>query len=820
MKKILFFAFLLLGGMVSAQVINIPDVNFKAKLILLDVNPTASESYAKDANGQYIAVDANGDGEIDQTEALQVFELNVGQSSIGSLVGIEYFTNLKALGCATNHLTSLNLTALTNLESLNCRVNNLTTLNVSGLNNLTFIRFEFNPLTAFASTGLTSLSSIHGRMCDLASLDLSLFPSLSMLEVNDNNLASLNASLAPNLKQLYCQNNQLSGLDLTGLSLTSLDCSNNPLGGFNFSGLTALTYLGVSNTGCTNLNLTGYNSLSVLRCGDNPIPVLNTEDLTGLREIYCSNTLITELDLSHSPDLRWFVAGDNPLLTSINIHNGGLVEHPFECDLDNNPSLLMLCLDEGEEELMLGYFEGNQIIPPYMSTVCEYVPGQIYNSISGKVRLDLDGNGCTDADSAPDYYQVKIFDGTTEKIKFTNQDGEYFVLVGAGTYTVSAPYAGTLFTSLPAIGTTTFTGMNNEAFIQDFCVTPVGEVDDVMVILSTGFSMPGFDTYCHVYVRNNGNTIANGTVTFNYDDSLLDYVTTSPEAPTVLPGALTWGYSNLLPFERRSYTVKLNVNSPTETPPVNIDDILTYNAEITMQGSDVNLGDNTFETESTVVGSFDPNNIICMEGEKEPVEKIGEYLNYVINFENIGNAAASFIVVTQEIDITKFNIGSFEIMDSSHAVDVTRIGNRIIYRFENIDLEAAGQGYIMFRVKTNNSLQEGDKVMNLANIVFDYNYALLTDVAETTFETILGTDKFTTNTLVKVYPNPVKDRLRIDAMAVVNTLYLFDIHGRQLETAYVNGTNVTFDMSGRAPGIYFLKIATDKGIKVEKLIKE
>lgn len=820
MKKILLFALFLIGGMASAQVVSIPDANFKSRLISLSATPTASDSYAKDSDGQFITVDANNDGQIDQAEALQVYELKVNYSSIASLVGIEYFTNLTMLECSGNQLTSLDVTALSNIQVLNCRVNHLTTLNVSGLSNLNSIRFEFNPLTSFAPVGLSSLTYLHGRMCDLVSLNLSLFPALSFLEVNDNNLTSLDVSVIPNLKMLYCHNNQISDLNISGVSLTNLDCSNNPLPGIDVSGLTALTYLGVNNTNATNLNLSGCTALSVLRCSNNPLPSINTEDLTGLLEIHCNNTLITELDLTHSPGLEWFVAGGNPLLRSINIHNGSLIEHPFECYLENNPELLMICLDEGEEELMLQYFEGNQLVPPYMSATCEYVPGQIYNSISGKVRLDLNGNGCTDADSTPDYYQVKIFDGVSEKIKFTNKEGEYFALVGPGTYTVSAPYAGTLFEGMPATASATFTGMNNESFVQDFCVTPVGEVADVSVIISAPLIMPGFDAYYHIYYRNNGNTIANGTVTFAYDTALQDYITAQPVEATSIGGVLTWGYSNLLPLEYGSIWVKLHINAPTDVPAVNIDDVLTYTAEIGMQGNDVNLDNNTSVVENTVIGSFDPNNIICLEGEKESVEKIGEYLNYVINFENTGNAAATFVTVTQEVDADKFDISSFEVLGSSHNVDVTRTGNRIIYKFDNINLDAAGQGYVIFKVKTLQTLEEGDQVMNKADIVFDYNFAIATNEAITVFETIMGVGDVTVDSSVKVYPNPARDILTIASQQQINGVEIYDIHGRLLQTAIVNESTARLDISNRSAGIYFLKITTEKGIKVEKLVKE
>lgn len=622
----------------------------------------------------------------------------------------------------------------------------------------------------------------------------------------------------------YLNVNNAGVVSLSGLedftNLKSLQVRGNNIVSVNLSGFTNLEYFDCMESNIHSLSVSGLNALGSIYCDDNPLSYLDLHDLPAIREVYCSNTLLTELNLSQIPSLEWFRVNDNPLLTKINIHNGSILPHPMECDLSNLPSLLMLCIDEDEDDVMLPYFESNQILPPYMSTTCEYVPGQVYNAISGKIRLDLNGNGCTDADTSPGYYPVKISDGTNEKIKYTNQNGEYIAFVKAGTYTIEAPYNGILFASIPATASVTFASIDNESFVQDFCIAPNGVVDDVTVTLSAGFSMPGFDTYCHVYIRNNGNTVTNGTVTFNYDDNVLDYVLTTPQAPTVAPGTVTWGYSNLKPFESRSYTIKLNVNSPTETPAVNIDDILTFDAVIGVQGNDVNPADNTYEAQSLVVGSLDPNNIICMEGDKEPVENIGKYLNYEINFENTGNAAATFVVVTQEIDDTKFDVNSFEVINSSHAVDVTRTGNLVTFMFDDINLGAAAQGTIVFRVKTLASLEEGDQVMNRANIVFDYNYALVTNEAVTTFETILGINNPVIDQSIKVYPNPSADVVNVQSQNEINIIELYDLQGRLLQINQINTVSAQLDLTGRQSGIYFVKITTDKGSKVEKLIKE
>jgi Leucine-rich repeat (LRR) protein len=102
--KILSFL-MLCSTFIFAQIVNIPDANFKAKL--LQASPT--NKIAKDLTGNYFKIDANGNGEIEVSEAEKVTYLYVIDSSISSLEGILSFKNLQTLYCSENKLTSLNV---------------------------------------------------------------------------------------------------------------------------------------------------------------------------------------------------------------------------------------------------------------------------------------------------------------------------------------------------------------------------------------------------------------------------------------------------------------------------------------------------------------------------------------------------------------------------------------------------------------------------------------------------------------------------------------------------------------------------------------
>ena len=90
-------------------------------------------------------------------------EINIKNLGISDLTGIEYFTNIVALRCNNNSLTSLNLTANTKLRILECTNNNLVNLDLSANNILWAVycsdNFGLNNIILNASSTLLSLIS-------------------------------------------------------------------------------------------------------------------------------------------------------------------------------------------------------------------------------------------------------------------------------------------------------------------------------------------------------------------------------------------------------------------------------------------------------------------------------------------------------------------------------------------------------------------------------------------------------------------------------------------------------------------------------------
>ena len=97
------------GTEIAINETNFPDKDFRE--FLLD----------KEAN-----IDRNQDGKLSTGEIALVQDIDVYDMEIADLTGIEYFTELKYLDCAGNHLTSLDLSQNTKLAELDAENNTYT----------------------------------------------------------------------------------------------------------------------------------------------------------------------------------------------------------------------------------------------------------------------------------------------------------------------------------------------------------------------------------------------------------------------------------------------------------------------------------------------------------------------------------------------------------------------------------------------------------------------------------------------------------------------------------------------------------------------
>ncbi|MBN8642642.1 MAG: T9SS type A sorting domain-containing protein [Flavobacteriales bacterium] len=593
------------------------------------------------------------------------------------------------------------------------------------------------------------------------------------IKIDSNNNSEIEVSEVLNVQRLNVQNSNLSSLEGINYfeNLVKLDCSNNQLISIDISSLLHLDKLNLDFN--SNLQFANFKNGRIVYFMLPPPPAPPGDE--GISFFGCNN-------------------------------------------------LSYICLDDqfiDELESYLNTFSFSNEIN--YNSYCSFTPGGIFYSVQGNTRFDFDANGCGINDLSTSGIKFNVTNGTNSGTVIATTEN-YFIPVSAGTYTVTPVIDNpSVFSISPNSITVTFPTQTSP-FIQDFCITSNSTIsnDLEVTLFPLNTARPGFDAIYKIKYQNKGNQTLSGIVNLDFDDSVLDYVNSNPATSSQILNVLEWSFTNLQPFETRQIELTLNVNSPTETPPVSGGDVLNYFASISNQ-SDVTPENNTSAIKQDVFNSFDPNDKSCLEGSIVSADVIGEYVHYKIRFENTGTFEAENIVVKDLIDEAKFDVTTLTPISGSHSFS-TRIvqNNKVEFVFENINLpfdDANNDGYVIFKIKTKPNLVVGDSFSNSASIYFDYNFPIDTNTATTTIQALANSD-FEFGNYFTIAPNPVNDFLIIKKKVDIDlsSLSVYNALGQLIMT--VLEPNSDIDVSELKSGNYFIKVISDEGTSSINFIKK
>ncbi|MEZ4853787.1 hypothetical protein [Flavobacterium sp.] len=244
MKKCYFLFSLLLCFVANAQIVNIPDANFKAKLLSASSNNQVASSSLVFVNSEwsppdYCKIDINNDGEIQVSEALNIKFLQLQGVDITDLTGLEAFINLEYFSHGSSYLNpslnSINVSQNTLLKVLRIGNNNFSSLDVSNNINLLELYCNSNNLASLDISNNPLLKKLYCYNNNISILDFSNNPNLSYLQCGENSLTSIDVSICPLLTFLSCYFNN----DLLSINVKN----NNPGLILSFSGTPNLQYI-------------------------------------------------------------------------------------------------------------------------------------------------------------------------------------------------------------------------------------------------------------------------------------------------------------------------------------------------------------------------------------------------------------------------------------------------------------------------------------------------------------------------------------------------------------------------------------------------
>jgi len=633
------------------------------------------------------------------------------------------------------------------------------------------------------------------------------FANLESLSCSFNNIGTLDVSHNTNLTILYCGDNSLSSLDVTqNPNLVQLGCSFNNLG---------------------SLDLTQNPNLKILSCGFNSLggilDVTQNPNLENLSFRGCG--LLESLNLSQNPNLNILNGEFCSSLENLNLKNGSSLT---DIRISYSPNLNHICVDEEELIQIQTIVDNEGYTGCVVNSYCSFEPGGETYIISGQNSIDIDVDGCDTSDPIFPNLKLNISDGTDFGSYISNDSGSYAIVLNEGSYTITPEVeSSSYFTISPSAITVDFP-TDTSPYTQDICVIPSGTYNDLEIaIIPVELARPGFDTDYKIVYKNKGTTVLSGSIVLNFNDDFMNFVTASPTEDISSVGVLTWNFSDLAPFESHIIYFTMNLNTSTDTTfPLNDGDVLDFTATVNPTTSDETPTDNVFDLNQGVVNSYDPNDKTCLEGIWISPSMVGEYVHYLIRFENTGTASAVNVVVKDDINPAYYDINTLVPLDSSHSF-VTNIDNdKVEFIFENIFLpfdDASNDGYVLFKIKTLSTLVLNDTFKNKAEIYFDFNSPIITNEAETIVtNNPLSTTDYILNQNINVYPKPTKNILYINGKYRINTVDIFDLNGRQLQkVSFINSKkNIEIDIERLPKGFYILKITSAQGVFTDKILKD
>lgn len=286
MKKLLFLVLLLTTFFGFAQYTLIPDANFENALIGLGIDSGAI------------------DGRVLTSKVSSVTNLNIANSVITDLTGLQDFIALIDLNCSGNNLTNLNISKNIALQKLDCHNTSLTNLDIT------------------KNTALTNLSCWLSK---LTNLDVTKNTDLIYLDCGNNQLMNLDVSKNTAITFLDCRMNKLTSLNISeNKILTSLVCGHNKLTSLDFS---------------KNLSIVGVD------CQWNQITSLDFSKNTNLKSLHCPDNLLNELNLKNGNNvtLTNLIVGYNPKLSCIQVDSKSFAEATWQIGIPPNASFSEDC---------------------------------------------------------------------------------------------------------------------------------------------------------------------------------------------------------------------------------------------------------------------------------------------------------------------------------------------------------------------------------------------------------------------------------------------------------------------------------------------
>jgi len=394
--------------------------------------------------------------------------------------------------------------------------------------------------------------------------------------------------------------------------------------------------------------------------------------------------------------------------------------------LDNNFITQISSLEISEDNEL---FVAGSKYPPGTGVLGMATLPSVDFRINGNLYADQNFNGIYDSTEFKFKNRiVKTADG--ERAAFTNNFGRYSLFfLTPGTWSIETllpPYFS--FGDPPdGIREVTLTVQDSIADDINFGLEPDTTAIDLSVTLSPlNNANPGFNVWYVINYKNLAPNVTEAQIVCNFD-SLLIFQNSTPAPASINGNQFIFQPPPLNWMEERSIRICFSL------PPDSglIGQILSHDGTISpVNGADQDLFNNTYALRHTITGPLDPNYIAVDPAGEGPLGEISRYtpyLEYTIQFQNVGTDTAKNVVISNPLD-EDLDLLSLDVVGYSHdfSIGYDNEERTLQWVFEDIDLvdsltnEVESNGFIKYRIVPA-SREAGATLTNHADICFDFN---------------------------------------------------------------------------------------------------
>ncbi|MNQ21726.1 Internalin-J precursor [compost metagenome] len=329
-----------------------------------------------------LQIDKDGkNGAVLNSSINTITTLDLSNSSIVNLTGIEGFTAVETLNISNNLITKVDLSKNTALKTLNASNNTaLTCIKVADLESVKSWNITKDPAASLSldcevytlipdskfedvlislkidrdgKNGKVKTESISNILymnelslkgiTDLTGIED--FKSLIQLDVSRNNLTSLDVSNNQALTNLNASGNKIENVKLpTNNTLTSLTLNSNNITAVNLSNHANLMYVDLRANKLATLDLSKNIKIKDLDVSKNQLVTLDIKANTELTQLTCYTNNIRTLDISKNSKLTSANLGANKLV-NLNVKNGKNTLLTY-VNFTENPNLTCIQVDD------------------------------------------------------------------------------------------------------------------------------------------------------------------------------------------------------------------------------------------------------------------------------------------------------------------------------------------------------------------------------------------------------------------------------------------------------------------------------------------